>query len=69
SRRVVIAHQKANQNAVPPDPPRLNLTPADLFLFTSERRLPSRTFKFTPPDADFTICAQRKSVIAHCSAR
>jgi putative smr protein/mutS2 len=54
-RRVVIARRKVDLNAAAP---RLNLALTDLFLFTSERRLPSRAFKFTPPETDFTICAQ-----------
>ena len=61
SRRAVIAHRKANRNAAPPDPPRLNLAPADLCLFTSERRLPSRAFKFTPPEADLRSARNKKA--------
>ncbi|EEV16900.1 hypothetical protein CAMGR0001_1194 [Campylobacter gracilis RM3268] len=68
SQRAVIAHRKANRNAAPPDSPRLNLAPADLCLFTSERRPPSRAFKFTPPEADFAIRAQQKSAITRVAA-
>ena len=53
---------KANLNAAPP---RLNLAPADLCLSRASvaQEAACLNFKFTPPDADFTIRAQRKSAI------
>ena len=71
SRRVVIARQKSKSKRRSAGSAAFKFSPADLCLSRARAACEAAclNFKFTPPDADFAICAQRKSVISRSLLR